>query len=714
MIKAHVIPLILLIALPAIVRANSFSIRDRILTQNFYLETYPVLFKEKAIKDSQIFKDNLKDLTKEKREEAYKLLEALDTDLPAHFLKAIIHYKVINPNQKKLIQVLNFIFIHKILVLRDAIDHPQTQNAPAILNVLRTLTEHGQLTTQNLFRTMQPLIKEKAQLIADVGKTEAFITALQNTKLFTFKIEDHLSGQYHSPLSYLGFIPGNKVKVISENRVDLDRINWLNERVIFKGGVLDMDQPYIEMPMRPSDNGHPVFREDPIFAKIRDLIGEARESIFIDIFLFGGTIGATLSEFLIEQTLLKAAENPNFKVLILHDYATHYNMLEEMMPVFEYIKKARENSPILKKHLFLLQANIQRHPSGIPFGLSDYIKKDEQTFPALQKQHSYYESKIDHSKVIVIDGNTLYPKAYFGSKNWTDHSGGYYYDDAILVEGPAASLVQHSYYRDIEAALTEDPKERKWFYFQEEGFSNENYLPLKMNILKSFAITQDKVPFTGRQTIRLAEADVDGTIKNTRNILIDMIIKAQKTIHMEQLFLYDKYIVDALIKKKIENPEIEIRIILDHNGNFGMNGLPNTIFIAEMLKYGIEVRARKTLGLTASFPDGTTQEYHQKNHRKITCVDGEVILGGSSNLNPDTLQGSFREFGAQVFDAQEGILFDQRFLKDWHDPEKTMLVDIENFQAKIGGKELSKKTSRLINDIAAQLLRSKDLIEKRY
>lgn len=694
--------------------ANSFSIRDRVLTQDFYLEVYPILFKNPLIKDHKLFKEAIDDLKKREKKVVKNLIKSLDKDLPPVFMKAIITYKVLTPHKEKLIKILNFIFIHKLLALRDAIDHPQTLNSPALLNVLRSLTEHSKVSTENLFQTMQPLLKEKAQLIAGIESEKAFIESLENTALFTFNIEEYLKGDYQGPLSYLGFIPGNKVKVISENRVDLDRINWLNERVIFRGGVLDFDSPYIEMPMRPSDKGHPVFRQDPIFSQIRDLIGEARESIFIDIFLFGGTLGATLSEFLIEQTLLKVADNPNFKVLILHDYATHYNMIEEMMPVFEYLKEAREKSPILKKHLFLLQANIQRHPSGIPFGLTDHVVKDDKTWEFLKKQHSYYESKIDHSKVIVIDGNTLYPKAYFGSKNWTDHSGAYYYDDALLVEGPAASLVQHSYIRDIDAALTTDQEELKWFYFKEEGFGNEAYLKNRDQILSSFAVTQERVPFVGRETVRIAEADVDGTIKNHRNILVDMIIRAKKTIHMEQLFLYDKYIVDALIKKKIETPEIKIRVMLDHNGNFGMNGLPNTIFIAEMMKYGIEVRARKTFGLTANFPDGTTQEYHQENHRKITCVDGQVILGGSSNINPDTLQGSFREFGAQVFSTKESTEFDERFLKDWNDSEKTVVFDIENFQAKIGGKTLSKSTSSLINDIAAQLLRSKDLIEKRY
>ena len=72
------------------------------------------------------------------------------------------------------------------------------------------------------------------------------------------------------------------------------------------------------------------------------MISEAKESIFIDIFLFGGTLGATLAEHLIDQTLIKRKTNPNFKALLLHDYATNYNMKDEMMPIFRYIKKRIE------------------------------------------------------------------------------------------------------------------------------------------------------------------------------------------------------------------------------------------------------------------------------------------------------------------------------------------------------------------------------------
>ena len=193
-----------------------------------------------------------------------------------------------------------------------------------------------------------------------------------------------------------------------------------------------------------------------------------------------------------------------------------------------------------------------------------------------------------------------------------------------------------------------------------------------------------------------------------------MIKNAKSHIYMEQLFIYDRYIADALIKRKIQMPHLKIHILADHNGNFGLNGLPNTIFMKEIKDAGIKIRARKTLGITAHFPNGKEQEYHQENHRKITSIDGQVMLGGSSNLNADTLQGSFREFGAQLFDKAQIKVFEDQFVIAWNDSNVSADIEIDNFQVKIKKKYLSVKLSALINGLASTLLQSKDFLEERH
>lgn len=705
---------ILTLAMTANAGAQTFNIEDRVKSQRIFLDSYEAVFGNINYAHRKTFLENFDSLKKGTKKDSTKLIKILDKSIPEAILRPLVYWKTINPDVEKSAKVIEYLLAYKLFVLRDIIDNPLSdkQHKDEALSILKELTD-DETNSNNISKNFEKL-KLEAKKLASINDIEEFASKILGHKIVKEKISERLPESDSYALSSLGFIPSNKTEIVSENDRSLERIDWLNKRVIFAGGKLDFDAPYVKMPTKEDPSGHIIFQKDPIYMKIRDMIDSADHSIFIDIFLFGGTLGATLSEYLLDQTLLKLQKDPNFTVTILHDYATNYNMVEEMVPIFKYIQKRIENEPALKKSVRMLQANIQRHPPGVPFRFTELIPKDPNSFKYFENGNTYYESKIDHSKVIVVDANYDDAEAYFGSKNWTDHSGGYYYDDAIYVTGPAAAIVQASYYRDIEAALTEDKFELERFYYKEMGLDNKAYLPRKKEILDSVRVTKKEYKIQNAKNVRIAEADVDGTIKNVRNMLVNMIKNAKSHIYMEQLFLYDAYIVDALIKKKNQEPEVDMKIVIDHNGNFGMNGLPNTIFIKQLVDNGIFVHARKTYGIKAEFPDGTHKDYHQENHRKITSIDGKVVLGGSSNINPDTLQGSFREFGAQVFDENEVKSFEKRFLADWDNPEKMERLDIENFEAKILGKDFDKKTSSLINSFLSMLLRAKDTLEKRF
>ncbi|KYG68662.1 hypothetical protein AZI87_05350 [Bdellovibrio bacteriovorus] len=666
-------------------QAQNVSLKERLAAVEFYKKNFDVLYSAEACRRPETLLKEIQKLPKAEQTNARAFVKAYEAQVPESLLLPLVYWKFVKKNLSNENRVLQSLLQYRMQLLRDYSEHPLKKDKSA----------------QAKARTMLEMLATKSQTALSLQSTEL----TEDLRKIFPEMDDYV-------LSSTGLIAGNVVEIVSHNETSPERIQWFNDRVIFAGGKLDFNQPYMKMPLSNEDEGHPSFK-DPMFAKIRDMIISSKESVFINIFLFGGTMGGTLSKFLLDQTIEKKKANPNFKVLIMHDYATNYNMKDEMMPIFKYIKD-RAQEPALKGSVILLQANIQRHPPGIPFGLTNFVPKTEETFKSLEKRNTYYESKIDHSKVIVIDAESDAPQAYFGSKNWTDHSGGYYFDNALYVKGPAAAMVQAAYYDDVEAALTLDPKERKWFFFKEQGFSNEAYLPQREKILSWFKLKRTAFPAVGNQYVRLAEANVDGKIKDTRNMLIDMIANAQSHIYMEHLFIYDKYINDALMKRKAQVPSLKIRIVADHNGNFKMGGLPNTLFLGQLMDHGIEVRARRTLGIEAHFPNGTKQEYHQENHRKITSVDGKVLLVGSSNLNPDTLQGSFREFGAQIYDTAEIRKFESEFEEDWSDDKKIgPFFEGEALQLTMMGKKLSPELSRLLNDVGAKLIRAKDDIEKR-
>ena len=694
--------------------SNAINIQDRIQTQDYFLSIYPSLFGDRNYALQEDFKTYYNIQRNKKQQRALNLIEGLEHLIPAKILRPLVYWQIFKQDSHHTAKVISYLALYKLMIIRDYLDHPLSidENKEILKTYLKQLGMES-INTFSFFRFFKKHIEIKGSRYSKIGSDELSDKIIGDNLLGI----DFISAFPFLPkysLTKFGIISGNQIKIFSQNTRTLERINWYNKRVIFNGGKMDWKQSFIQMPMSAKDDGHIAFKTDPIFMQIRDMIHKAKESIFIDIFLFGGTLGGTMAKFLLDETAKKIRQNPKFKVLMLHDYATNYNMLPEMQPIFTYIKKRITDDSVFHDHFFFLQSNIQRHPPGVPFGITNHLEKTPELFKEIEKRGTYYESKIDHSKVLVIDANTDKPEAYFGSKNWSDHSGGYYYDDVIWVRGPGAALVQASYFDDVAAALTTDPKELAWFYYKEQGLDNRHYLEKRDQILDWFKISKTDYPVVGREDIRFAEANVDGRIKNVRNILVDMISTATSHIYMEELFIYDKYINDALIKRKLQHPELEILILADHNGNFGMNGFPNTTFMKELADHGIKIRARRTLGVTAHFPDGSEQEYHQENHRKIFSVDGKVLLGGSSNLNPDTLQGSFREFGAQIFAKDEITKFETKFKLAWSDSLSTMPSEIDEFQLKVGDKLFDVKTSNVINKFVSLLYRSKDFLEKRH
>ncbi|WP_347359392.1 hypothetical protein, partial [Bdellovibrio sp.] len=480
----------LLMGSTSLAQTPMVSLKERIAAMDFYKSNFDMMFSAEACRRVETLLSEIKKLPTAEQSRARAFVKTYEGQVPEKILLPLVYWKFVKKSSVNEGKVLQYWLQTRLQTLRDYADHP--------------------------------LKKDKAAQSSARSLMTSWSSA-RNLSLSSVELTENLQRRFPEMDDYAlvagGFVPGNVVELVSHNETSPERIQWFNDRVIFAGGKLDFGQPYMKMPMHKDDEGHPSFK-DPMFAKIRDMILSAKESIFIDIFLFGGTMGGTLSKFLLDQAVIKKKANPNFKVLMLHDYATNYNMKDEMMPIFEYIKNRAATDPGLKGSVYLLQANIQRHPPGIPFGITNLIPKTEETFKSLEKRNTYYESKIDHSKVIVVDAESDVPQAYFGSKNWSDHSGGYYYDNALYVKGPAAALVQAAYYDDVDAALTTDANERKWFYYKEQGYSNEAYLKNRDQILSWFKLKRMSFPAVGNQPVRLAEANVDAKIKDTRNMLV--------------------------------------------------------------------------------------------------------------------------------------------------------------------------------------------------
>ncbi len=643
---------IFLLQLSLYSQGSNFNLQERIEISRYYKDSYAVVYENSSYSDLREFKNSINKLNREKKKEAKTLVDELSGIIPSDFLRPIIYWKVISPNQQKLSQTIAYIMTYKANILRDSYQSPlvSSEEKEKIKKLITEIYHRRDLSENNFYGSLINDFKQKSNLISGFSDLKNFILAIKETKPISYSLQEGMEVSPYT-LSFSGLIPGNQVEIFNKNATDKERINWyLNQE----------NKDLTEMPKSKHGQGHIAFKTDPIFIKVKEMIADAKESIFINVKVIDGTLGRTVTRYLLSETEKKFSKNSNFKVFIL---------AQEETEALEHFKQETSLKSHLRNSIFLVK--------------------------------TFDKERENNSKLIVIDANTEEPQALVGSKNWSDHSGGYFFDNDIWIKGPAAALLQSNFYSDFEAALLKSE-------------FNSHYLSNSKNILDAFKIRRDSYPLLGDEVIRLAESSLDGKIKNTRNIVIDMIRNAKSHIYMEQLYLYDSYIINALIKRKLEVPKLDIRILADHNSNVGLNGLPNTIYLRELNLYNIEVKARKTTSSAKNLPNGELQIYHQENHRNTLSIDGKTLLTGSASLSPNSQEGNTREIGVQIFDKKSIRKFENNFLLTWNDRSKVMDLDIQNFRARIDNSSLSKEISSLINAIASSLIKAKDELKKKF
>ena len=147
-------------------------------------------------------------------------------------------------------------------------------------------------------------------------------------------------------------------------------------------------------------------RSDAIFPGIKRAIDSAQETIFIDIFFLGSSMGVSLAKHLIDR-----AES-GIKVLILRDNYNHFGHAPEMMPVYNFLKAYMYNNP---DKLVISGSHIQKHETGLPRFMDNILTDEFIEKSGLQQHLSLYARAVsDHSKVFVIDGKTQTPTTLVG------------------------------------------------------------------------------------------------------------------------------------------------------------------------------------------------------------------------------------------------------------------------------------------------------------
>lgn len=447
---------------------------------------------------------------------------------------------------------------------------------------------------------------------------------------------------------------------------------------------------------------HPVWRQKApsIFGELLSSFDKAQESIFIDIFFLGGTMGASLAKHLV--SLSEDREHrPNLKILILRDLDNHFGHKEEMMPVYNFLKAYSYLHP---DRLLISKSHISSHFSGLPDFLTDVISDDFLNAVGLKDRLPLSsEVKSDHSKVVVIDGKTSRPIAFVGSKNWTDSSGAVCYDEVVKIVGPAAAVVQDDYYFDMFYALNyefgpEDKADDTWLdHFLTKGWakvkdqkniSREKKIAL---ILQPFDLLNRngnfesqlkgglELPEAGTTLLRTGYNNIDSTQNNALAQVIQLIQSAQTNIYIKDQYLFERNIVLALLRAKEKNPGLDIRILLEPLDRANPKHMPNLLYADILKDAGIQIRFKKVIENKI-----VVQEYHMKT----ISADGKFVISGSANKDQTTMYGSFREEQVDVFDENAAKVHDKVFLAHWADAESEEFTGFD-FQVPGGIKDLN-------------------------
>lgn len=559
------------------------------------------------------------------------------------------------------------------------------------------------------------------------------------------------SGHAHSET---GWIPGNRVSYLTWNNPDTELRDWLansRDKLLTATNDFLMDnyveaaetQGTFEYYMRHKTDEvftdeiynfatHPVWNQKQgIFNEMRETLQGAKKTILMDVFFLGGSMGVALSKELIR--LVEA--NKNLKVFILKDNHNYFAYKKEMKALFNFLRAYATKNP---KQFVVSRSHVEGHTSGLPSVMVDLVNEDKFFVSSGLKQHLisrlsdeaglYIGAKSDHSKTIVIDGKSKDPKhpptAFTGSKNFTDSSGGYCYDEVVKIQGPAAAITLDDYYYDMFFALRDEMMHRYPKYVEHvlyQGWAKEKnkaFKPSKAlaslikdekelaaelpkinqaiaNLLHDFEFLNRKGDHTPQvagpvQTpafygldeetfepidlpkgvkdnvwLRTGFNNVDSTRTNAVDQVIEMINFAKSYIFIQDQFLFDRNVINSLIAAKKANPKLVVRVILEGLRDVVPKGIPNILYIDQLVDAGIEVKYKKTLS-----SQGVSQEFHMKT----ISADGKYLISGSANKDQTTMYGAFREQQVDMYcpliegklDPDCGVaIHDSLFMKRW-------------------------------------------------
>lgn len=571
------------------------------------------------------------------------LLTRLDNIIPSPFINSVAYNVLLSRNDEKLEEALNFFMINRFLLVLQVIDEPRS--SPQQIEAAKALLSRW----SGLDEWNENSIEFMFNLIQ---RRSNLISRVGSAAAVVEAIEETpiIIDELESLLQIGNSLFAEPIGTIPGNIIS---VFMKNDRSLARAQALH-ELAFVS----PTDPARismaQTIQRDSILRPLFDIIQNARENLII---LTPSTSDVS-EDMLVTALANKLANSPLLKVA--------------------FISLGRPSPRIVN---FTHQYPQRFALVAIP----DEAQRDGvlswQAFLPISDQTKSKESGL--GLVLVSDSASEIPNAYVTSRRFVDHPHAYSHEQATTMVGPVAGLL---------AQLVH---------------SNLRQLIPRMTDISDYFPSRESYPAQGQEYVRLTVDSARLGSRDDRSLALKFILEAKEELLLDVHLLYDRAIVDTLIKKKIKNPDMSIMVLLDTNLEQGLNGLPNAIFLAELKRYGIKVRARRSLLWEAVDAEGYPFERHGINHRNLIIRDRGQLFVSSGPFMGSFEKRSPLSIGLIVSSTMTSELA-ENFIRDWENPNATYELDIENFQAKFGNTQLSKKVSSFLNDVFALLLRAFD------
>lgn len=340
-----------------------------------------------------------------------------------------------------------------------------------------------------------------------------------------------------------------------------------------------------------------------IHPQLEKLIGEAKQSIRMDYFIFSGKQAMRLAELMVA----KAKAGVDVQV-----------MFDPRLGSLDVIKPGEQ------KVIDFLKRN------GIQVAFANY----DALPPQIDKKESLTGRLIDHNKIIVVDDRA----AMIGGWNLADKFEKFH-DAMVRIEGPAVA--------DLAQQLAFD----RYFALNPKA--------AKAGLATPAVERQDqKKSAPGLSTVRVNSTGINR--QNNQWAILQNISQARTSIYATMLELDDPSIVDALIVAK--NRGLDVRILLDPSDFSGLvpalekgpREWMDAVAVKRLLDAGVQVRYFKT------------SPQQEVVHAKMAVFDGnEVMLGSADWQTKELLNTS--DTSVEVHGGPAPAKAQRIFLGDWQD-----------------------------------------------